>query len=391
MATLFTYSARNIWVRRNTTLATVVGISLVVFVLASSLMLVRGVRVALSGSGSADNAVVMRQAAAAEISSNLRQAVFGLVAAAPGVQKTSTGAVLASGELVQSLSVPAADASRIASLQVRGVGDDVYELRPQVRIVAGRRLSPGTDEAMIGSAAVGRYAGIALGSDYELDQGRTVKIVGVFSAAGAAFESELWQDLRSLQSATRNEGFISSVTVRLTSPEAFDSFAQALELGNREEGLAVEREATYYERLARGLSRMILALSGLVTLIFALAASLGAAIAMYAAVEQRTRELGVLCALGFSRSQVLLTVLTEAAGLSLVGTCVGLLLASLTTLAQFTIANTAAGSAEMSFRFVPSAAILATAGVAGILVGVLGGAFPALRAARIDPVVAMRV
>lgn len=385
------YSARNLWVRRSTTLATIVGVTLVVFVLASSLMLVNGVRGALASSGNRDHAIVMQQSAAAEINSNLPQAVLGLVATAPGVQRTPAGAIFASGEFVQLLSVPALDESRIASLQVRGVDDRVFELRPQLRIVAGRPLAPGTDEAMIGSAAVGRYAGLVLGSELELQAGRKIKIVGVFSAAGSAFESELWVDLRSLQSSTRSEGFISSVTVRLTSADAFDAFALALEEGNKEEGLAVERESSYYERLARGLSSMILALGGLVSFIFSLAAMLGAAITMYAAVEQRTSEIGVLRALGFSRGQVLLAFLREAAGLSLLGTCAGLMLASLTSLVRFTIANTAAASAEVTFRFVPGVEVLGAAALAGTLIGILGGTFPALRAARIDPVRAMRV
>ncbi|MEO8179085.1 MAG: ABC transporter permease, partial [Deltaproteobacteria bacterium] len=159
------YGARNLWVRRNTTLATTAGVALVVFVLAASLMLVRGVRRTLLSSGARDTAIVMQQSATAEVASSLRQGVFGLVASTPGIKSASSGGTLASSEAVRSLQLSSLDGSRIASLQVRGVSDNVLELRPEVRIVAGRRAAPATDEAMIGTSLVGRYRGLALGGE----------------------------------------------------------------------------------------------------------------------------------------------------------------------------------------------------------------------------------
>ncbi|MEY2936541.1 MAG: hypothetical protein RL033_7290 [Pseudomonadota bacterium] len=390
MSIPFAYSSRSLWVRRKTSIATMGGIALVVFVLAASLMLVRGVRQALVSSGSPDNAIVFQQAASSEVVSSLRQGVFGLVAAAPGIQSSAAGGVLASAESVQVISARAIGDSRIANVQVRGVSANVLELRPEVRLMSGRALAPGTNEAMIGSALVGRYEGLTLGSELELDKGHPTRIVGVFSAQGAAFESEVWADLHLVQTATNTDEAISSVTVRLTSPAAFDDFASALEAGQRQEGLRVERERSYYEALSRGLSAMILALGGLVTLILSLGAVLGAAITMYASVEQRVTEIAVLRALGFSQTQVLVAFVTEAACLSLAGTAFGLALASFTGLVHFTVANTAAASAEVTFRFVPSAVIWLGSALAGALIGVIGGAFPALRAARLDPVRALR-
>jgi putative ABC transport system permease protein len=390
MSIPFNYSARNLWVRRNTAFATTFGIALVVFVLAAALMLAKGVERALGGAGRPDTALVIQQAAVSEASSNLRQGVLGLVAAAPGVRTTSAGTPLVSSEAVQVLPVRALGDSRIANVQVRGVGDNVFELRPEVRIVAGRRFTAGGNEAIVGRALVGRYEGLALGSNFELEKGHPSHIVGVFSAASSSFESEVWAGLPAVQTATKSDGFVSSVTARLASASDFDAFARALEQGSKEEGLSVERESGYYARISQGLSEMILTLGGLVTGIFSLGALLGAAITMYAAVEQRSTEIAVLRALGFGRFQILVAFVTEAAGLSLIGTIVGLVLASLTALVHFTVGNTAAASAEVTFRFVPAVEIWIAAGLGGTLIGVLGGMLPALRAARVDPARALR-
>jgi putative ABC transport system permease protein len=383
------YSARNLWVRRNTTLATTAGVGLVVFVLAASLMLVKGIRKTLLSSGSRDAAIVMQQSATAEVASSLRQAVFGLVASAPGVKQSTAGA-LASSEVVRSLLIQSADGSRTASLQVRGVTDNVLALRPDVRIVAGRRATPATDEAMIGASVAGRYRGLALGGEIEVNKGRTLKVVGIFEAGGSAFESEIWADLHSVQTSTESDGYISSVTARLASADDFDAFASALQEGNKEEGLIVERESQYYERLSQGLSGMIMVLGGMVSVIFSLGALLGAAIAMYAAVEQRTPEIGVLRALGFDRREILLAFIVESVAISLIGTALGLSLALATALVEFAVGNSAAYGIEVRFRFIPSPAILACSALAGVLLGVLGGLFPALRASQIDPLRALR-
>jgi putative ABC transport system permease protein len=383
------YSARNLWVRRNTTLATTAGVGLVVFVLAASLMLVKGIRKTLLSSGRRDAAIVMQQSATAEVASSLRQAVFGLVASAPGVKQSTAGA-LASSEAVRSLLIQSPDGSRTASLQVRGITENALALRPDVRVVAGRWATPATDEAMVGASVAGRYRGLALGGEIEVNKGRTLKVVGIFEAGGSAFESEIWADLHSVQTSTESDGYISSVTARLASADHFDAFARALQEGNKEEGLIVERESQYYERLSQGISGMILVLGGMVSVIFSLGAMLGAAIAMYAAVEQRTPEIGVLRALGFDRREILLAFIVESVAISSIGTALGLSLASATALVEFAVGNSAAYGIEVRFRFIPSPAILACSALAGVLLGVLGGLFPALRASRIDPLLALR-
>jgi putative ABC transport system permease protein len=223
-----------------------------------------------------------------------------------------------------------------------------------------------------------------------VDKGRRLKVVGVFEAGGAAFESEVWADLNSVQTSTESDGYISSVTAQLTSADAFDAFASALERGNKEEGLIVERESRYYERLSQGLSGMILVLGGVVSVIFSFGAMLGAAIAMYAAVEQRTQEIGVLRALGFERRAILAAFLLESVAISLIGTAFGLGLALSTALVEFAVGNSAAFGVEVRLRFIPSPTILASCSCVGMLLGVAGGLLPALQASRIDPIRALR-
>jgi putative ABC transport system permease protein len=180
------------------------------------------------------------------------------------------------------------------------------------------------------------------------------------------------------------------VAGRRASADDFDAFASALQEGNKEEGLIVERESQYYERLSQGLSGMIRVLGGLVSVIFSFGAMLGAGIAMYAAVEQRTPEIGVLRALGFDRREILVAFIIGSVAISSIGTALGLSLALATALAEFAVGNSAAYGIEMRFRFIPSPAILACSALAGVLLGVLGGVFPALRASRIDPLRALR-
>ena len=389
MSLPLSYSLRNLWVRKGTTLATTAAVALVVFVFCASLMLEGGVRQTLMSSGSRDVAIVMHQSATAEIASNLPQAVFGLVASAPGIEKGPEGTALVTSEAVRSLQFQSLDGSRVASLQVRGVSENVLSLRPDVRVISGRRATPATDEAMIGTRVAGRYRGLQLGGEVDMNKGRRLKVVGVFEASGSAFESEIWADLHSVQTTTESDGYISSVTARLE-PDAFETFASTIQDGHREEGLIVERESQYYERLSRGLAGMILVLGGMVSGIFSLAAMLGAAIAMYAAVERRTREVGVLRSLGFGRRDILLAFILEAMGISLVGTAFGLLLAMSTAALEFAVGNSAAFGIEVRLRFVPSLSTLAPCAFAGLSLGVVGGLFPALRASRIDPLRALR-
>ena len=390
MAIPFRYSWQSLWARRATTIATALGIALVVFVLASSLMLVGGLRGTLLRTGDPSRAIVMQTDGFSESWSRIRQSAYSEVAAAPGVKKDARGNPRITGEVVAHVYLATrGDSARNASLQVRGVMPNAFELRPSVRIVEGRAALPGTDEAIIGRSIVGHFEGGVLGGSISLKKKRALKIVGVFEAGGSAHDSEVWADIDTVRSSFNFQGYLSSVTAELESPRVFEAFEAALESDKRQ-GLSAERERDYYLKVSEDLSSVIAALGGIVTFIFSLGALLGAMITMHGAVSQRKKEIGVLRALGFARGHVLLAFVLEAAALALTGGVLGCSLAFLTTLVDFSAQNEATGQ-ELLFRFMPSPSLFGLSLLAGTLVGVLGGLLPALEAARVDPIRAMRV
>jgi putative ABC transport system permease protein len=389
MAIPIRYSLRNVWVRRSTALATAAGIALVVFVLAASRMLAAGLRQTLLNAGSAEKAIVMQADAYAESRSRVRQSALTLAAAAPGVRRGPDGAALVSGEAVAQVYLSHADdRARHASVQVRGVTDSAFQLRPEVRVVVGRAAKPGTNEAIVGRGLIGRYEGVLLGGGFELQKNHKLQIVGVFEAGSSAYESEVWADLDMVRGSFGWTGYLSSVTAQLESAAAYDGFAMALQ-ADKEQGLVVERQRAYYERVSNRLSTVIEGLGGVVAFIFSFGAMLGAAITMYGGVSQRRKELGVLKALGFTPAQVLSAVMIECLALSIVGGAAGVLLALSTPFFDFSTVNWSTGQ-QITFHFVPSAGALGGALLAGTIVGSLGGVFPALKAASMDAIGAMR-
>ena len=385
----FSYSSRSLWARRATTAATASGIALVVFVLSASQMLSSGMRSTLLRAGREDKALVMQHDAYAEVDSRIRQGVLSAATGAPGVRHTASGEPLVTAESLVQLFVPRLDEpSRISSVQVRGVSDNVLSLRPEVHVVRGRPAQLASDEAIIGSGIENTYEGLVLGGHFNLKKGRDIQIVGVFDAAGSAYESELWTGLDVVRTSMGWEGYVSSVTALLESSSAFDGFASRLEL-DKTEGLGVARERAYYDKVSEGLSRSVQTLGDLVSIIFACGAMLGAAITMNAAIAQRRREIGVLRALGFSSGQVLWAFLLESTVLALAGAVIGAGLACLLSFASFSATNYGTGN-EIAFPFQPTPLILLRSILSGAVVGVLGGFFPALKAARTSPVRAMR-
>ena len=385
------YSLKSLWLRRTTAVATAAGIGLLVFVLASSLMLAGGLRQTLLSAGNSSTALVMQVDAYSEGDSRIRQSALGLVQAHSAVRRDAEGRPLVAGESITHVILPHAntsDVSRQASVQVRGMTESSFRLRPEVRIIEGRRATPGTTEAVVGEGLHGRYQGLQVGEGFELGKNRRVQIVGVFEAGGSAYESEVWVDLDMLRTSFGWEGYLSSVTAHMNSASAYTAFAAAMEQDKRL-GLSVSRERDYYEKVSNRLSSVISGLGSVVTFIFSFGAMLGAAITMYGTIGHRRREIGVLKALGFRSGHVLLAFLVEALSLSLIGGAAGVGLAMLTPFLHFSAVNWATGQ-ELAFRFLPQAKILYIAVSVGAAVGVLGGFFPALSAARMDPVRAMR-
>jgi putative ABC transport system permease protein len=257
-----------------------------------------------------------------------------------------------------------------------------------VKITEGRAAKPGTDEAVVGKSVAGKFAGLDIGSRFDLKKNRPVEVVGIFEAGGSAFESEVWADLDTLRSSFGREGLVSSVTVALESPSKLDAFKAAVE-SDKQLGLEVLGEREYYEKLSEGTSLFIKAIGIIIAVFFSLGAMIGATITMYAAVSQRGKEIGTLKALGFSAPAILASFLFESVFLACAGGLLGLVGALFMGGVQFSMMNFASWQ-EVVFSFDATPRILLTALLFGGVMGVLGGFLPAVRAARTSPIEAMR-
>ena len=383
------YNLRSLFVRRATTAATAIGIALVVFVLSSALMLSEGVRRTLGSAGKADVAIVLRKGSSAELESGVEDPQVALVKAMPGVKRAGAGAdPLGSGEVVVVAALEKLGANGVTNVGIRGVLEDAFALRPDLRVVAGRRAAPGADEAMVGIRLRGRMKGLELGQSFDLKKNRPVQVVGIFDDGGSAHESEVWVDREVLRSSFGREGSVSSVRVRLESPSGFEAFRANVEQDKRL-GLMAQRETAYYEKQSEGTSLFISVLGSLVAFFFSLGAMIGAMNTMYASIANRQREIGTMRALGFSRTSILFSFLIEAVLLSVAGGALGAVLSLAMGSVRFSMINFASFS-EVVFRFEPTPRILGVSLVVSMGMGVLGGFLPAIRAARTSPLAAMR-
>ncbi len=382
------YNIRSLFVRKTTTIATALGIALVVFVLASSLMLSHGIKQTLVSTGAHDRALVLRKGSDSELASGIGSPTVGIIKSAPGVKKSGSTPLGAAEVVVVVALEKLGTEGKVSNIQVRGVEPMSYKLRREIRIVAGRPAQPGTDEVVIGKALRGRFQGLDLGQSFELKKNRPVQVVGVFDAGGSGFDSEVWTDIDTLRSTFGREGLASSVLVQLESPLKYDTFAAAME-HDKQLGLEPYREDAYYEKQSEGTSIFISAIGILVSVFFSIGAMIGATITMYAAVSQRSREIGTLQALGFSRFAVLVSFVFESILLALIGGSLGAVASLAMGAVKFSMMNFATWQ-EVTFSFTPTVGIVVGSTLAGVVMGFIGGFFPAVRAARTKPVTAMR-
>ncbi len=384
------YNVRSLLVRKTTTLATAGGIALVVFVLAAAFMLSAGVSKTLVAGGRPDNAIVTRKGADNEMSSSIEGPAVSLILATPGVKKDETGAPLGGGEVVVVIAQDrlGGEPGQVTNILVRGVSDNVLKVRADVRIVEGRPAKPGTDEVLIGKGLVGKYRGMMLGDHFELKKNRPVTVVGVFEAGGSSFESEVWANLETARSSFGREGLVSSVTVRLDSAAKFDAFKATIET-DKQLLLEARRETKYYEDQSQGTAIFVTIMGVIITFFCAVGATLGAMNTMFAAVAQRRREVGTLRALGFSRFQIMVSFLMESTVLAVSGGLIGLLAALALTTTSVSMMNFQTWQ-EITFSFAATPSTLVACLVAGVSMGVVGGFFPAYKAAGTSPIEAMR-
>ncbi len=382
------YNARSLVRRRTTTIAAALGMALVVFVLAASLMLSSGIKKTLTQSGRPNVAIVLRKGSDAELASGVEKAHVALVSAREEVARDGSGAPLSVGEVVVVITQEKIDGNGISNLSIRGVPENVYAFRPTVKVTEGRPARPGTDEVVVGKRARGRFKGVDLNKAFELKKNLPVQVVGVFEDDGSSYESEVWGDLETVRRGFGREDGVSSVRVQLTSPEKMDAFKTAIE-GDKQLQLEVFPETTYFEKMSEGTSAFVNGLGITIAVFFSIGAMIGALITMYASVAQRRKEIGTLRALGFSRSSILFSFLMESLMLAVAGGVLGVLAALGLGFVKFSMMNFASW-AEVTFSFNPTPEILVFAVVFGGIMGVIGGFFPAVRAARVPPIAAMR-
>ncbi|MFT3927512.1 MAG: ABC transporter permease [Myxococcales bacterium] len=382
------YNLRSLTVRKTTTLATALGIGLVVFVFAAVMMLGAGIKKTLSTTGRADYAIIMRKGADAELSSAIDTPNVGLILAPKEVERRQNGSSNGVGEVVVVITTEKLGTEGISNVTIRGVSDDVYEFRPEAKIIEGRKAKPGSDECVIGRAVRGRFKGMELGQMVEMRKNRPLKVVGIMEAAGSSYESEVWADVDAVRSAFGREGIVQSVRAKLVSAAAFDSYKRAIE-GNRQLGLSVERETVFYEKQSQGTSAFIMGLGGAIAFFFSLGAMIGAMITMYSAVASRGREIGTLRALGFGKFTIMFSFLLESVMLALIGGALGALAAMSLGFVTFSIINFQAWS-EMVFRFEPTPGIVGGSLLFAGIMGLVGGFFPAVRAGWMPLVQALK-
>ncbi|MGA0881697.1 MAG: ABC transporter permease [Burkholderiaceae bacterium] len=378
------YSFRNLWVRRVTTLLTAMGMSLVVYVFAAVLMLDAGLKKTLVGTGESDNMLVFRQGSVSEVQSSIDGSQANIVAQLPGV--AVRGEPLVSRETVVLVNLKKRDSGRPSNLVVRGVGEKGLELRRQVRVVEGRVFRPGSDEVMVGRNASAQFQGMNIGGTVKFG-GRVWRVVGVFEAGRSGFDSELWADGDMIRQSFRRVSY-SSLVVRLSDPSMASAFARRVKDDPRLP-LEAKPERQFYEDQSETLSRFISILGLTLTVIFSIGAVIGATITMQSAVATRVAEIGTLRALGFQRRDILLAFLLEAIFLALVGGCIGLALASAMQAFEFSTTNFQSFS-ELAFGFVLTPEIVLQSLLFSVGMGVAGGMLPAIRASRVAIVEALR-
>lgn len=384
----FSYNLRNLFVRRATTAATALGIGLVVFVFAATLMLGESVQRTLGRAGDEDVAVVLRDGSDAELSSSIDEPSVGIITAAEGVRHRQDGSPDATSELLVVAAMEKLGANGVSNVTIRGVRDDVLSFRPSVKLAAGRMPRPGSEEAVVGRAIRGRFAGVELGQRFEIKRNRTVEVVGVLEDGGSSHESELWIPLDTVRTAFGRGAIVSAVRVRLESAARFDAFKRAVS-SNRQLQVDVVRETDYYAKLSEGTSIFVRMLGIVIAFFFSLGAMIGAMITMYAAVANRMREIGTLRALGFSRFAILVSFLTESIVLAMLGGVFGVLAAVAMGAVEFSMMNFQSWS-EMTFTFEPTPQILVASVVVAMGMGLFGGLFPAIRASRVNVLEALR-
>jgi putative ABC transport system permease protein len=382
----FSYSVRNLWTRRLTTVLTAGGMALVVFVFAAILMLADGLRQTLVETGSFDNVLVIRKGSNSEVQSGVSRAQAAIMETEPEIAIDADGRPLLAKELVVLISLPKRGTNSPSNIVVRGIGPASQALRPQLRVVEGRMPRIGSTEVIAGRSIARRFIGGGIGETLRFGT-QEWRVVGVFDAGNTGFSSEIWGDCDQLMQVFRRPAY-SSVLFKLRDTTQFKAVKARIE-GDPRLTLEARRETRYYEEQSEMMAKFLRILGTVLTIIFSVGAVIGSMITMYSAVATRTSEIGTMRALGFSRMSILGSFVVESLLLGLIGGCLGLFFASFLQLLTISTMNFQTFS-ELAFNFTLTLSVIWQGLAFSLFMGLVGGVLPALRAARMNIVASLR-
>jgi putative ABC transport system permease protein len=381
----FTYSLRNLFTRRLTTFLTASGMALVVFVFAAVLMLAEGLQKTLVETGSYENVVAIRKAAGSEVQSGVDRLQASIIETQPEIAIGADGKRLIAKELVVLFALPKRGTNKPSNVVIRGIEEHSMNLRPQVKLVEGRMPRPGSSEIIAGSSIAKRFQGGGFGETLRFAM-RDWTVVGVFDAGNTSFNSEIWGDVDQFMQAFRRPAY-SSVIFRMREPSELEKVKSRIENDPRLTQEAM-REPEYYRKQSEMMAKFLRILGLTLTIIFSLGAIIGAMITMYSAVATRVFEIGTMRALGFQRRSILGAFLMESLILGFIGGAVGLFFASFLQLFTVSTLNFQTFS-ELAFTFSLTFKIIYQALAFSLIMGLIGGVLPAIRASRMNIVEAL--
>jgi putative ABC transport system permease protein len=387
VAVPLSYNVRNVRVRWRLTLLAVMGITLVVAVSTVLIAMADGFSTALRTTGRADNAMIVIRGSASEMMSEVSPEERDVILADERIARGADGQALASWESLMVMPLRKKTDGRRTNVTLRLVPPQAFEVRGGIRLVAGRRFTPGLAEVIVGRRIMERIRGLDLGGTLFYRR-QELKIVGVFESEGGAFESEVWGDFAPLQALFRRGTYFNSLVVQMRNPAEIPALDRWIR-SYPHTSLQALPEQLYYENQGGQVAMTLKALAGLVAVVMGIGAVFGAMNTMYAIVATRTREIGTLRALGFSRRAILLSFVVESALLALIGGGLGCLLASLAH-GYSTGASNIQTFREVAYAFRITPGIVAVAMAFALVMGVVGGLLPSVRAARLSIAGAVR-
>ncbi|HHT9138898.1 MAG TPA: ABC transporter permease, partial [Candidatus Wunengus sp. YC60] len=374
------YSFRNLLTRRLTTTLTASGMALVVFVFATILMLAAGLRKTLVDTGSYDNVIVIRRASTTEVQSGIDRYQASIAETQPEIAIGQNGRKLVAKEMVVIINLPKRRSEKPSNVTIRGINEQSLLLRPQVELIEGRMPKAGSSEVITGENITKRFRGCGIGEKLRFAM-RDWTVVGIFRAGSTGFNSEIWGDVDQFMQSFRRPVY-SSITFKLCDASDFEILKERIESDPRLT-LEARREIQYYADQSEMMTKFLRILGMSLTMIFSIGAMIGATITMYAAVANRTSEIGTLRALGFQRRNILFAFLVESMLMSIIGGFIGLFFASFMQFFTISTVNWQTFS-ELAFSFTLTSEIVYKSLIFSVIMGFLGGVFPAFRASRIN-------